>query len=91
MVRKRKGRSGYPFANATLKHLVERHTVSKETRIAQEALEQLNRVLDEISGWIILESERLARDGGKKTIDIADIRDATKLYLGVGGGGERAD
>jgi histone H3/H4 len=57
--------------------------VNKETRITQDALEQLNRILNEVGGWIIRESEKLASNGGKKTIDVADIRDATKLYLGL--------
>jgi len=80
---RRKNRLGYPFANAALKRLVERHRVSKETRIAGGALEQLNRVLDEISGWVVREAEKLATCGGRKTIDVVDIRDATKLYLGL--------
>lgn len=87
---RKKRHSGFPFPNAVLKRLIERHRVSKETRIAQEALERLNRVLDEISGWIIRESEKLATGGGRKTVAIADIRDATKLYLGLEVG-ERAD
>lgn len=79
----KKHHSGVPFPNAVLKHLIERHRVSKETRIAGEALQRLSRILDEVSGWIIRESERLATGASKKTIDATDIRDATKLYLSL--------
>ena len=43
------------FPKATLKRIVSKHTIRKETRISNEGLDQLSKTLDELAGWIILE------------------------------------
>jgi len=71
-----------PFSHSTLRKFFSRHVVKKKTRVSDDALDLLNRVLDEVGGWIIRESERMAANGGKSTINADHIREAVKLYLG---------
>jgi hypothetical protein len=47
------------FPKATLKRIVTKHKIQDKTRISEEGLKQLSETLDELSGWIILESEQL--------------------------------
>jgi hypothetical protein len=74
--------SSMPFPTSLLKDFVVRHVVSKETQVSQDALELLNRVFDEMGGWIVRESEKMARCGGRTRIASDHIRGAVKLYLG---------
>ena len=69
------------FPTATLRKFVKRHAVGKKTRISPGALSVLNKMLDEVGGWIIRESEKLASSSGRSTIKAVHIRDAARLYL----------
>jgi histone H3/H4 len=77
-----------PFSRATLKKFFVRHIVrkppivKKPTRVSRDALDLMNRVLDDIGGWVIRESERMAANEGKSTIQAKHIRAAVKQYLG---------
>ena len=50
--------------------------------MAPEALDLLDKLLDEVGGWIIRESEKMASSSGRSTIRAVHIRDAARLYLG---------
>jgi hypothetical protein len=80
LVKKQKPQ-GLPFSHATLKDFVSRHIVKKETQFSQESLDLLNRVFDEVGGWIVRESERMAAIGGGTRVSAEHVRDAAKLYL----------
>ena len=70
------------FPKATLKRIIREHKVREETRISEKSIEELNAVLDELVGWIVRESEKLANNEGKLTITPKHIREATKIYFG---------
>lgn len=70
------------FPQATLKRIVTKHKIRKETRISKEGLEQLNETLDELTSWIILEAEKLAINEGKLTITSRHINEAFQIYFG---------
>lgn len=72
------------FPAATIRRFVKRHVVGKKTRVSSEALEVLNKILDDVGGWIIRESEKMASSSGGPTIRAVHIRDAARLYLGWG-------
>ncbi|MFQ6115940.1 MAG: hypothetical protein ACE5NG_17910 [bacterium] len=72
------------FSAATLKKFVKRHVVGKKTRISSEALGTLDKMLDEVGGWVIRESEKMASSSGRSTIKAVHIRDAARLYIGWG-------
>jgi histone H3/H4 len=74
--------SGVPFSKAMLRDFIARHVVKSETRVSKDALDLLNRVLDEVGGWIIREAEKMAASSGRSTISADHIRGAVKLYLG---------
>lgn len=74
--------SNIPFASSILKDFVTRHLVRKETQVSQDALDLLNRVFDEVGGWVVRESEKMATCGGRTRITADHIRGAVKLYLG---------
>jgi len=74
-----------PFPKATLKRIALRHKIQNNTRISEDGLEQLGKSFDELIGWIIRESERLATNEGKSTITSEHINDAIKIYFGEGG------
>jgi len=69
---------------ATLRKFVKRHVVRKKTRISSEALDVLDKMFDEVGGWIIRESEKMASSSGRSTIKAVHIRDAAGLYVGWG-------
>lgn len=71
-----------PFPSSALKDFVTRHVIRKETQVSQDALDLLNRVFDEVGGWIVRESEKMALSGGRTRITADHIRGAVKLYLG---------
>lgn len=71
-----------PFSRATLRKFFSRHVVKKRARVSREALDLMNRVLDDVGGWIIRESERMAASEGKSTINAKHIKGAVKQYLG---------
>ena len=71
-----------PFPKATLKRIATRQKLQKETRISEESLQQLNVLLDELSGWIIREAEKLAFNEGKSTIKAKHINQAVEIYFG---------
>jgi histone H3/H4 len=48
------------FPRAILRNFVKRHVVGEKTRISSDALETLDKMLDEVAGWIIRESEKMA-------------------------------
>ena len=79
---------GVPFPNATLKKFIMRHIVNKDMRVSKEALNVLNRIFDEIGGWIIREAEKMAVSGGMSTISAEHVRDAARFYFGWEGEGE---
>jgi len=81
LVKKQKSVQGLPFSHTVLKDFVSRHIVKKETQFSQESLDLLNQVLDEVGGWIVRESERMAAMGGRTRIGAEHVRDAAKLYL----------
>jgi len=81
LVKKQKIAQVLPFSHATLKDFASRHLVKKETQFSQEALDLLNQVFDEVGGWIVRESERMAAVGGRTRISAEHVRDAAKLYL----------
>ena len=70
------------FPKTTLKKIVSKHKIQKNTRISEEALKQLSITLDELTGWIIRESEKLAINGGRSIITSKHITDAVKIYFG---------
>ena len=70
------------FPRNTLREFVRRHMVGNKTRVAPEALDLLNKLFDEVGGWIVRESEKMASSSGKSTIRAEHIRDAAELYLG---------
>ena len=72
------------FPRTTLKRVVSKHKVRKETRISKEGLDQLSIILDELAGWIIREAEKLVSNEGKLTISSKHINDAVKIYFGRG-------
>lgn len=72
------------FPRATLKRIVSKHKVRKETRISKDGLDQLSIILDELVGWIIREAEKLVSNEGKLTISSKHINDAVKIYFGRG-------
>ena len=78
----RKHPESSPFPRATLRKFIQRHAVRKKTRVSREALNLLNRLLDEVGGWIVRESEKLASVSGRSTIQSEHIRDAARQYLG---------
>jgi len=78
----RKRPESSPFPRATLRNFIRRHVVKKKTRVSGEALNLLNQLLDEVGGWIVRESEKLASASGKSTIKSEHIRDAARQYLG---------
>lgn len=71
------------FSNATLREFVTSHVIKKDTRIAQDALDRLNQIMDVLGGWIIREAERMASSEGKSTISLEHVRSAVRLYLGL--------
>ena len=71
-----------PFPSSILKDFVDRHVMRRETQVSQDALDLLNRVFDEVGGWIVRESEKMAACGGRTRITADHIRGAVKLYLG---------
>jgi histone H3/H4 len=71
-----------PFPRATVKRFFSRHVVKKTTRVSEDAVDLMNRVFDEVGGWIVRESERMAANGGKSTIGADHVRGAVELYLG---------
>jgi histone H3/H4 len=71
-----------PFSSSVLKDFVARHVVRKQTQVSQDALDLLNRVFDEVGGWIVRESENMAQSSGRTRITADHIRGAVKLYLG---------
>jgi histone H3/H4 len=70
------------FPRNTIREFVKRHAVGNKTRVAPEALDLLNKLFDEVGGWIVIESEKMASSSGKSTIKAEHIRDAARLYLG---------
>lgn len=72
------------FPRNTLRNFVKGHLVGKKTRVASEALDLLDKLLDEVGGWIVRESEKMASSSGRSTIRTEHIRDAARLYLGWG-------
>jgi len=81
LVKKHKPAQVLPFSHATLKDFASRHIVKKETQFSQEALNLLNQVFDEVGGWIVRESERMASVAGRTRVSADHVRDAAKLYL----------
>jgi histone H3/H4 len=77
-----KALSSGPFPRATVREFFSRHVVKKTTRVSEDAVDLMNRVFDEVGGWVVRESERMAANGGKSTISADHVRDAVKLYLG---------
>jgi len=81
IIKKATRSQGIPFSNAALKNFVSRHVVRKDTRVSQEALDLLNRVFDEVGGWIVREAEKMVATAGRATINADHVRSAAKLYL----------
>jgi histone H3/H4 len=71
-----------PFPKATLRRIALKHRIQTGTRISDNALLMINEVMNEILGWIIRESERIAISEGKKSINEEHIREAIKMYFG---------
>jgi len=70
------------FPKTSLKRIVSKHKVQQNTHISEEALELLSSFLDELAGWVICESEKLATNGGRSIITSKHITDAVKIYFG---------
>jgi histone H3/H4 len=66
----------------TLKRIANKHKMREDTQISAEAFEQLSKTIDELTGWVIREAERYARDGGGVRIEPEHISNAVKLYFG---------